>query len=84
MIPNDILNDLLTEMNRAVSYHPKMNSAHEGYAVIKEEFDELWDEIKKRECDRSEKLMRKEAIHTAAMAIRFVMDVCADEEGGPK
>ncbi len=77
MIQNNLLHDLSMEMNRATTYHSGMNSAHEGYAVILEEMDELWDEIKKN--PHNPKLMRKEAIHVATMAIRFVMDVCPND-----
>ena len=53
-------------------------SAHEGYAVIKEELDELWDEIKgNADCTR----LAAEAVQVAAMALRFVMDVCTEKEG---
>ena len=62
-----------------------MQSAHEGYAVLLEEVDELWDEVKKNPSKYAhrDKDMRKEAIQIAAMAIRFVLDVCEkkiDEE----
>lgn len=30
-------------------YHKPFNSNHEGYAILKEEVDELWDEIKNGE-----------------------------------
>ena len=59
---------------------PKFNSAHEGYAVIKEELDELWDEVKKREEHRSIKKMRREALQVGAMAERFIIDVCCNGE----
>jgi hypothetical protein len=68
------------ELVRATSIHTrKFNSAHEGYAVILEELDELWDEVKKNGSQRDVQKMRDEAIQVAAMAMRFVVDVC----GGP-
>lgn len=51
-----------------------MNSAHEGYAVILEELDELWEEVKSQKQDKAR--MREEAIQVAAMAARFVEDLC--------
>lgn len=54
--------------------HCPFASAHEGYAVLQEEVEELWEEVKKREPDKVR--MRAEAIQVAAMALRFVMDVC--------
>ena len=67
------------EYRNATEKYPKMVSAHEGYAILKEELDELWDEIKKKNADHNLDLMRKEAIQVAAMAIRFIIDVCDKE-----
>jgi len=53
-----------------------MKSNHEGYAVILEELDELWDEIKKQHPNNE--LIRKEAIQVAAMAVRFILDRCSE------
>jgi len=61
---------VLNELDRANGKFPKFNSYHEGFAVLKEEVDELWDEVKKRQCDRIE--LRDEAIQVAAMAIKFI------------
>ena len=49
------------------------NSVHEGYAVILEELDELWEECKRGASDQQ--LLREEAIHVAAMAIRFIAEL---------
>ena len=67
-----------SELVRASKLHREFTSAHEGYAVILEELDELWDEVKKREPDIEK--MRHEAIQVAAMAMRFVLNVC-DKKG---
>lgn len=53
---------------------PKYNSAHEAYAVILEELDELWVEVKRRHKRIID--MRKEAIQVATTTIRFLMDLC--------
>jgi hypothetical protein len=66
--------DVEHELDKARAKFPNFNSAHEGYAVILEELDELWDEIKFKIPEKG--LMRKEAIQVAAMAIRFITDVC--------
>jgi hypothetical protein len=65
------------ELYVATERYGSFNSAHEGYAVILEELDELWDEVKRR--DKSIPRMRAEAIQVAAMAMRFVMDCCDGE-----
>ena len=75
----DYLIEVDNEITRATQKHKPMNSAHEGYAVIKEELEELWDEIKKQ--NPSKTLMHKEALHVAAMALRFIQDVCEEVEG---
>jgi hypothetical protein len=62
------------EFNRASSIYPKFNSAHEGYAVLLEEVEELWDEVKKSPKRRDPAKMREEAIQVAAMALRFLHD----------
>ncbi len=80
-----ILNPLLTEVQaevmKALVNWPPFNSAHEGYAVLLEEVDELkehvWVNQKKRDLEK----MRKEAIQVAAIAVRFLNDVCTEERG---
>jgi hypothetical protein len=69
------------ELHSAMVTHGSMKSSHEGYAVILEEVDELWEEVKKNPKKHPEALenMRKEAIQVAAMAMRFVIDVCDRE-----
>jgi hypothetical protein len=58
------------ELARAAAKHPQFNSRHEGYAVLLEEVDELWDDVK---ADRQAPAM-DEAVQVAAMAIRFLTD----------
>lgn len=60
------------EYLRAVEKFPAFNSAHEGYAVIREEVDELWDDVK---ANAPREQAKKEAIQVAAMALRFITDV---------
>lgn len=56
------------------------NSSHEGYAVILEELDELWDEVKAKTGVKSHRRMAEEAIQVAAMGIRFLHDVIDEDE----
>lgn len=57
-------------------------SAHEGYAVALEEFDELkvhvWTNQRKRDLEA----MRKEAIQAAAMCLRFAAECCEPYKHG--
>jgi hypothetical protein len=66
--------EVYNEIEFAVEKFPAFNSAHEGYAILLEEVDELWDEVKNNKHDDGAK-QRKEAIQVAAMAIRFVLDI---------
>lgn len=72
----DTFKDIQAELVWARDHYYSFASAHEGWAILREEVDELWDEVKKKPSQRSIELMRKEAIQIAAMAIRFVEDVC--------
>ena len=65
------------ELAQATKRFGKFNSYHEGYAVIEEETDELWDEIKG---EQDKWKMKKEAVQVAAMAVRFIIDCCQGEE----
>jgi hypothetical protein len=61
-----------TEIKRAKAKHgpQNFNSNHEGYAVLLEEVDEMWAEVKKDNTD----LSVYEAVHVAAMAIRYIAE----------
>lgn len=72
---DNVLQEVKTELAKARKAHPDMNSAHEGYAVILEELDELWEEAKGHSPNQL-KRMREEAVQVAAMAVRFIEDVC--------
>lgn len=69
---DDALAAVRREYLRAVEKFPSFNSGHEGYAVIKEELDELWDDVK---ANAPRQQAKKEAIQIAAMAIRYVTDI---------
>lgn len=70
-----VILDVKHEVARAENLFPKMRSMHEGYAILLEEVDELWNAIKDK--DSSQDKIREEAIQVAAMAIRMVVD-CID------
>lgn len=62
------------EMNCATQEFGKFASSHEGYAIIKEELDELWDAIKDKQAGVFQQAT--EARQIAAMAVRFLVDLC--------
>lgn len=69
------IKDVTDEVVAAMAKYPAMNSAHEGWAVIWEELDELWDEVKVKQGHRNAEKLYQEAKQTAAMAIRFMLDI---------
>jgi hypothetical protein len=69
-----VVEDAERELVRATELYGPMVSPHEGYAVILEELDELKAEVWKKHKDPVK--MREEAIQIAAMAMRFVVDIC--------
>lgn len=75
--PDDekVLNDIADELKRARDGHSPLHSAHEGIAVIEEEYIELREEVYKKRENRDLDKMRKEAIQIAAMAVRFIVDL---------
>lgn len=63
---------IIEECKSAVIKYGSFHSPHEGYAIIKEEVDELWDEVKDKFSSRLK--MKIEAKQIAAMAMRFMID----------
>lgn len=70
------LSKMEAEYNRASKLYPRFHSNHEGYAVIKEEIDELWDAIKKEKGVKGNKQIKHELIQIGAMVIRYLDNLC--------
>lgn len=72
----NILDELAQSLDKARVKHNNMHNSHEAYAIIKEEFDEVWEEIRKLQYDSTDNTaqLRKELLHTAAMCIRAIED----------
>lgn len=71
----------MAEVTRARSNWPPFNTAHEGFAVLLEEVDELKAHVWTNQKRRDLAAMKKEAIQVAAMALRFAAEVCSEETG---
>jgi NTP pyrophosphatase (non-canonical NTP hydrolase) len=70
------LADVAAEVQRAKSLFPtNFHNQHEAYAVILEEIDELWDEIKKNQRNYDLEAQRKEAKQAAAMLVRLMVEL---------
>ncbi len=74
------MDDLYDELLAARKW-PAYNSAHEAFAILHEEFDELKAHVWMNQKKRDLKGMRKEALQVAAVALRFVIEVCNEEKG---
>lgn len=66
------LTEIRKEFDRASTLYPKFNSNHEGYAVLLEEVEELWNEIKRSKGTRINSQMKAELIQVGAMVVRFL------------
>jgi hypothetical protein len=75
---NEILENVRYELLRALKEHGDFNSCHEGFAVLLEEVDELWEEVKKKSSLRDIGKMYEESIQIAAMAVKFAQFVRKD------
>lgn len=72
---DSILDFIKHEFNTATKKFGTFNNAHEGYAVLLEEVDELWEAIKLKQSNPKRlNLIQKEAIQVSAMAIRIIYD----------
>lgn len=71
------LAEVRAELDQALARFPSFNSPHEGKAVIEEELDELWEHVKANRGRHP--AARQEAIQIAAMAVRYVVDLCREQ-----
>ena len=74
MTKQQALDLISNEYDFASSKFPEFASNHEGYAIILEELDELWDELKSKGATRED--ITGEAKQVGAMALRFLIDLC--------
>lgn len=63
---------VLEELKRGKNKYGPYSSFHEAHSVIEEEFDELWEEIKKKQPNPSRII--SEAIQVAATALRLAAE----------
>ncbi len=72
----DVFKEVEQELIWARNNYQDFQSTYEGFAILLEKIDELWEEIKQKPATLDETRLKKEAIRVAAMAIRFVEDLC--------
>lgn len=65
----DFIAQIIAELERAYAKHgAEQWGRHEFYGILKEEVDELWDDIKS---DAPQETLEKELIQVAAMCLRY-------------
>lgn len=70
----DVLVLVGDEVRSAEEQHPRGAAGpHEGWAILREEVDELWDLVKADQGRSPE--AQTEAVQIAAMAIRYILEV---------
>ena len=70
-----VISAVKKEFLRAITKFGSFHNAHEGYAVLLEEVDELWENVKLNQKNTlRSRLIREEAIQVAAMSIRIIID----------
>jgi hypothetical protein len=74
------IKSIIAEYNHTIIKHAPIHSTYEGWALIKQKVDQLWEEIKKEEATGSKEVMLKEAAQIGAMAMRFIIDLGIDDK----
>jgi hypothetical protein len=77
----DAARDAFTEAATATRNWPPMNSAHEAFAILLEEVEELKEHVFMNQRNRVLSNMRSEAIQVAAVALRFASECCNEKVG---
>ena len=67
---DQFVGDMVCEHDRAQRLHDRINSLHEGYAVILEGMGELWEIVKQKDSRRDLGHAYGELVQIAAMAMR--------------
>lgn len=74
-----IVQEVLKELDRAEKKFGPFNSAHEGWAVLMEEVDELWEAVRMQYGPERHLQMHNEAVQVGAMALRFLIFLSENE-----
>jgi len=63
------------ELETARENYEPFNSHHEGWAILQEEVEELWEEVKKKPSKRDPQKILSECVQVSAMAQRMAEDM---------
>ena len=72
---NAVLKDVATMLASVEQKWSMYNSLHEGYGLLLEEVDELFDEVRAKQEKRAAWRVRKEALQVAVVGLRIAMMV---------
>lgn len=78
---SDACGELLQLVARVREDWPPPHSAHEAFAIIEEEFDELKTHVWTKQKNRDLQAMRLEALDVAATALTLAVHCCTEERG---
>lgn len=79
----DFLADVREEYAKVTEKHgPTYASVHEGWAIMFEEVDELWEEARKKSKNRDFVNMREECVQIASCALKFALSFGKKEKQG--
>lgn len=70
---------MVEELNRARQKFLPMASAHEGFAIVLEEIDELWEIVKQKQSARNYSEFGQEVIQCGAMLIALMTEIVLPE-----
>jgi len=79
-----VLHEAANQLRVVTEAHGPFASAHEAVSIIREELDELWDEVRKKEGMRNRVTLRNEAIDIAVAALRFAAQVSGEIYDGKR
>lgn len=73
----EVFHEVAKELQRSYSMHPReFASAHEGHSVVREELEEVWDEIRAGNGESYQ--AGDEMVQVAANAIRYIVDLAIE------
>lgn len=67
--------DIVEEILSARKAHGPIASAHEGYAIMLEEMDEVKEHVWMKQKNRDQAKLRKELVQLAAMAVAMIVEI---------
>ena len=79
-----VIRDATNQLRVVTEAHGPFASAHEAVSIIREELDELWDEVRKKEGMRNRITLRNEAIDVAVGALRFAAQIHGEVYDGKR